>query len=117
MTSPRLKFLGVGTAEKLILWQCVSVLIDRVNANIQREKQRVRSDEARRAKDTISLRVFDDNRRQVVNILRWCKDRSKDRLSRSSFEDLLTETDYESMMIHFVKCLNNSQINKHRQRF
>ena len=87
------------------------------NAFIQHEKQRVRSDEARRAKGTISLRAFDDNRRQVVNILRWCKDRFKDRLSRTPFSELMTETDYESMMLHFVKRLSDSQINKHRQRF
>jgi len=87
------------------------------NAYIQHEKQRVRSDGARRAKGTISLRVFDDNRRQVVNILRWCKDRFKDRLSRTPFSELMTETDYESMMLHFVKRLSDSQINKHRQRF
>jgi len=87
------------------------------NAYIQHEKQRVRSDGARRAKGTISLRVFDDNRRQVVNILRWCKDRFKDRLSRTPLSELMTETDYESMMLHFVKRLSDSQINKHRQRF
>ncbi len=87
------------------------------NAYIQHEKQRVRFEGAKRAKGTISLRVFDDNRRQVVNILRWCKDRFKERLSRTPFSELMTETDYESMMLHFVKRLSDSQINKHRQRF
>ena len=94
--------------------QCLPVI---ANAFIQHEEQRVRSDEARRAKGTISLRVFDDNRRQVVDILRWCKDRFKDRLRRAPFSELMTETDYESMMLHFVKRLSDSQINKHRQRF
>jgi len=77
----------------------------------------VRPDGARRARGTISLRVFDDNRRQVINILRWCKDRYEDRLSRTPFDELMTETDYESMMFHFIKQLSDSQINKHRQRF
>ena len=87
------------------------------NAYIKHEQNRVRADDARRATGTISLRVFDDNRRQVVNILRWCKDQFKDRLNRVSFNDLMNESDYESMMLHFVKRLSDSQINKHRQRF
>ncbi len=87
------------------------------NAYIQHEKQRVRTDGARRAKGTISLRVFDDNRRQVVSILQWCKQRYAARLGRTPLDQLVTATDYESMMLSFVTRLSDSQINKHRQRF
>ena len=87
------------------------------NAFIQHERERVRPDAAKRIRGTISIRVFDDNRRQVINILKWCKTRYKDQLSQSSFQNLMTETDYESMMLHFVNRLSNSQVNKHRQRF
>ena len=58
------------------------------NAYIKHEQNRVRADNARRARGTISLRVFDDNRRQVVNILRGCKDRFKDRLNRVSSRNI-----------------------------
>lgn len=51
------------------------------DAYIQHEKRRVRPEGARRAKGTISLRVFDDNRRQVIRILRWCKQRYGIRLA------------------------------------
>ena len=87
------------------------------NAYIQPEKQRVRPEGARRAKGTISLRVFDDNRRQVVNILQWCKKRYATRLGRTPSDQLVTATDYESMMLSFVTRLSDSQVNKHRQRF
>ena len=87
------------------------------NAYIQHEKRRVRPDGAKRAKGTISIRVFDDNRRQVVNILRWCKDRFNEDLRRKSLQDLMTETDYESMMLYFVNHFSASQVNKHRHRF
>jgi len=87
------------------------------NAYIQHEKRRVRPDDARRAKGTISLRVFDDNRRQVANLLRWCKQRYGPRLGRTPFDQLVTATDYESMMLSFVTRLSDSQVNKHRQRF
>ncbi len=58
------------------------------NAYIQHEKQRVRPEGARRAKGTISLRVFDDNRRQVISILQWCKQRYATRLGRTPFDQL-----------------------------
>ena len=87
------------------------------NAYIQHEKQRVRPEGARRAMGTISLRVFDDNRRQVISILRWCKQRYGIRLGPTPFEHLVTATDYESMMLSFATRLSDSQVNKHRQRF
>jgi len=87
------------------------------NAYIQHEKRRVRPEGARRAKGTISLRVFDDNRRQVISILQWCKRRYATRLGRTPFDQLVTATDYESMMLSFVTRLSDSQVNKHRQRF
>ena len=54
----------------------------------------MRADGVARKKGTISLRVFDDNRRQVVNILTWAKERFGDRLKQESFAVLFTETDY-----------------------
>lgn len=87
------------------------------NAFVRHDEGRVRLDGAPRTKGAISLRVFDDNRRQVVNILRWAKDQLGDRLKRESFRDLFTETDYEAMMMSFAKRLSASQVNKHRQRF
>ncbi len=87
------------------------------NAYILHERERVRPDGAKRIRGTISIRVFDDNRRQVVNILKWCKNRYKASLKELAFNELMTEADYESMMIYFANRLSGSQINKHRQRF
>ncbi|MCH7994639.1 MAG: hypothetical protein IIB57_09360 [Planctomycetes bacterium] len=87
------------------------------NALIQHDEGHVRLDGSPRAGGTISLRVFHDDRHQVVNILKWCKDHFGDRLKRESFRDLFTETDYEAMMMAFVRRFSSSQINKHRQRF
>lgn len=87
------------------------------NALIQHDEGRVRPDGLPRTGGTISLRVFHDNRHQVVNILKWCKEHFGDRLKRESFRDLFTETDYETMMMAFSKRFSSSQINKHRQRF
>jgi len=87
------------------------------NAFVQHEEGRVRTDGATRTKGTISLRVFDDNRHQVVNILTWCQERFGDRVKRESFRDLLSETDYEAMMMAFARRRSTSQVNKHRQRF
>ncbi len=88
------------------------------NAYIQHEKRRVRPEGSRRAKGTISLRVFDDSRRQVISILRWCKQRYGIRLGPTPFEHLVTATDYESMMLSFVATrLSDSQVHKHRWRF
>jgi len=87
------------------------------NAFVQHNEGSVRTDGATRTKGTISLRVFDDNRRQVVNILTWCQERFGDRVKRESFRDLLSETDYEAMMMAFARRLSPSQVNKHRQRF
>ena len=87
------------------------------NAYVRHEKERVRPEGARRAKGTISLRVYDDNRRQVVSILRWCKQRYGARLGRTPFDQLVTATDYESLMLSFTTRLSDSQVNKHRQRF
>ncbi len=87
------------------------------NAYIQHEKRRVRPEGGRRARGTISLRVFDDNRRQVISILRWCKERYGPRLGRTPFDQLVSATDYESMMLSFSTRLGDSQVNKHRQRF
>ena len=70
-----------------------------------------------RKKGTIILRVLDDNRRQVVSIVKWAKERFGDRLKLESFADLFCETDYEAMMMGFAKRLSASQVNKHRQRF
>jgi len=64
------------------------------NAFVRHEEGRVRADGAPRMKGTISLRVFDDNRRQIVRILDWCRKRSgKEDLKSKSFRDLLTESD------------------------
>ncbi len=87
------------------------------NAYVQHEKNRVRPDGGRRVKGTISQRVSHDNKRQVVAILRWCKERFGDRLKTESFDRLMTATDYEALMLHFAGRLSDSQINKHRQRF
>ena len=87
------------------------------NAYIQHERERVRVDGAKRIRGTISIRVFDDNRRQVLNIVQWCKNRYKASLKELPFNELVTETDYESMMLYFANRLSGSQINKHRQRF
>jgi integrase len=87
------------------------------NSYVKYEKERVRKDDAKRIRGTISIRVFNDNRCQVVNILRWCKDHFNERLTKKPFDELFTETDYESMMMHFVNRMSNSQVNKHRQRF
>ncbi len=86
-------------------------------AYLQHERRRVRLEEARRAKGTISLRVFDDNRRQVVRILRWCKETYGTKLGTTPFDQVLGATDYESMMLSLVTRLGASQVNKHRQRF
>lgn len=87
------------------------------NAFIKHDEGRVRADGTARKKGTISLRVFDDDRRQVVNILKWAKVRFGNRLKQESFAALFTETDYEVMMMDFAKRLSASQVNKHRQRF
>lgn len=87
------------------------------NAFIKHDEGRVRADGLARKKGTISLRVFDDNRRQVINILKWAKERFGDRLKQESFADSVTEADYEGMMMSFAKRPSASQANKHRQRF
>ena len=88
------------------------------NALIQHEKGRVREDGGRRARGTISLRAFEDNRKQVDNILDWCEQRfGPERLRHESLATLVTETDYEAMMVTFSKRFSTSQVNKHRQRF
>ena len=87
------------------------------NAFVRHDAGRVRADGVARKKGTISLRVFDDNRRPVVNLLKWAKERFGDRLKQESFAVLFTETDYEAMMMSFAKRLCASQVNKHRQRF
>ncbi len=87
------------------------------NAFIKHDEGRVRPDGAARKKGTITLRVFDDNCRQVVSILDWAEKRYDDRLKSDAFSDLFTETDYEAMMMYFSKRLGASQVNKHRQRF
>ncbi len=88
------------------------------NALIQHERGRVREDGGRRAGGTISLRVFEDNRKQVDNILEWCEQRfGPERLRYESLATLVSETDYEAMMIAFSKRFSRSQLNKHRQRF
>ncbi len=69
------------------------------NALVQHDEGRVRPDGSPRTGGTISLRVFHDNRHQVVNILKWCKERFGDRLKQNSSRDLLTETDYETMIL------------------
>ena len=45
------------------------------NAFIKHDEGRVRPDGSARQKGTITLRVFDDNRRQVVSILDWAEER------------------------------------------
>ena len=47
------------------------------NAYIQHERERVRPDGAKRIRGTISIRVFDDNPRHVINILKWSKSRCR----------------------------------------
>ena len=97
--------------------ESVQTLPHIANAFIKHDEGRVRPDGAARKKGTITLRVFDDNRRQVVSILDWAEKRFGDRLKSESFSDLFTETDYEAMMMSFAKRLSASQVNKHRQRF
>lgn len=87
------------------------------NAYVQHEKQRARPETSRHTRGTISLRVFHDERKHIVNILSWCSERYGDKFKTSPFDRLMTETDYEQMMLHFVANYSDSQVNKHRQRF
>jgi integrase len=87
------------------------------NAYLNHEKQRIRSDASRRVRGTISIRVFDDYRRQVKDILQWCQEHCQEKLKEVSFSELMNENDYESMMFYFVKHYSDSQVNKHRNRF
>ncbi len=102
-----------GSGFKSALEQTLPHIAD---AFIKHDEGRVRADGVARKKGTISLRVFDDNRRQVVNILKWAKERFGDRLKQESFADLVTETDYEGMMMSFARRLSASLVNQHRQR-
>jgi len=53
------------------------------NAYVQHEKHRVRPENSRRTKGTISFRVFHDERKHIVNILSWCRERYGDKLKAS----------------------------------
>ena len=53
----------------------MQVLPHIANAFIKHDEGRVRPEGAARKKGTITLRVFEGNRRQVVSILDWAEER------------------------------------------